>query len=185
MANKAQEAYARRQVRMVVTAVVLAVVLAGVIAKPYLFKKKTQAAKNPAAEMTTKPAPADKPMAEIKTAPAPKAPANGEPRPAALEWELPDQIAETPPDPFALDLGPDPASAPGPQTASEPVQAKDASPDFKISGIVFSRERPTVIIDGHLLRKGDRHNGYTITSIDKDRVEFARDDRIWVRSVRE
>jgi hypothetical protein len=69
------------------------------------------------------------------------------------------------------------ADVPGEVEAAAPVEEE---PEFRVSGIVFSTERPSsVIIDGHVLHEGDTIYGATVTKITEGYAELRRGDKKW------
>ncbi|MCM8758654.1 MAG: SPOR domain-containing protein [Candidatus Omnitrophica bacterium] len=68
--------------------------------------------------------------------------------------------------------------------SSEPVsilrQDYVEIPDFRISGIVYDKEKPMVVIDNEVKAENDTKDGYTIKKILADRVILKRDNKEFV-----
>ncbi|MCX7704836.1 MAG: hypothetical protein N2115_01075 [bacterium] len=54
------------------------------------------------------------------------------------------------------------------------------APDFKVSGIVYDKEKPMIIIGDEVKAENETKNGYTIKKILSDRVVLKRDNKEFV-----
>ncbi len=54
-----------------------------------------------------------------------------------------------------------------------------------VTGIVFSEDKPSVVIGSQLMREGDIIRGVRIAKIYKDKVEFEKNGVTWTQAVRE
>lgn len=76
-----------------------------------------------------------------------------------------------------------------PEPVKRPQQAgPEAGPkDTRglVTGILYSRQDPTALIDGKIVRETAVIHGVKVVRIYRDKVEFARDDRTWSQQVRE
>jgi len=54
-----------------------------------------------------------------------------------------------------------------------------------ITGIVFSSDRPSVVIGAEVLYEGDAKRGVTVVKIFKDRVELEKNGIMWTQTVRQ
>ena len=87
------------------------------------------------------------------------------------------------PQPLPADLR-DAASTASKQTASSSDSAQaTASGDLVVKGIVFSRNKPSAIINNQILTEGETFNGVTIVKITKETVEFKANDKQWTQQV--
>jgi hypothetical protein len=87
------------------------------------------------------------------------------------------------PQPLPADLR-DATSTVSKQTASSPDSAEvSVSGDLVVKGIVFSRNKPSAIINNQILTEGETFNGVTIVKITKEAVEFKANDKQWTQQV--
>jgi len=63
-----------------------------------------------------------------------------------------------------------------------PVVAR-VTPRGVVQGIVYSTDRPGVLIDGQILHEGDAVNGVLIVKIYPDQVGFGKDNQTWMQKV--
>jgi len=52
-----------------------------------------------------------------------------------------------------------------------------------LKGILYSRENPSALISGQIVRKGDKISGVTIVKINRDSVELEKDGKKWTQTV--
>ncbi len=95
-----------------------------------------------------------------------------------IPWEVPALIQAG---------GRDPMRSPG-RSVTEAVEgpAVDPSPshaELVVTGILYSPDRPSAIVDTHLVREGQRISGATVKKIDADGVEFEMNGRTWRQTV--
>ena len=114
------------------------------------------------------------PTAEPKPSPPAAAPAGvrGQATPPAATGEV-NQPAPEPPenlnrDPFAQFMIKKPVAAGGEKKPEKVVVAEKV--DFKIEGVWWSPQGSFAIINGDILKEGDRISGYEVKQIFKDRV---------------
>lgn len=55
--------------------------------------------------------------------------------------------------------------------------------DFSVRGIVFSKTRPSAIVNNMIVVEGETLNGAMIINIEKDSVEFEMDGNRWIQQV--
>ena len=70
-----------------------------------------------------------------------------------------------------------------PQAGQTEADAAAASGQMIVKGIVYSRDNPSAIVDGEIVREGQTVNGVKIVAISKDSVEFEKDGRRWTQHV--
>ena len=89
----------------------------------------------------------------------------------AEEWERPEALPQ------------DLRNATAPVTARiEPKQADDSvetTEGLVVKGIVFSKNRPSAIINNQIYSEGETVNGVTIVKITKESVEFEANEKRW------
>ncbi len=93
-----------------------------------------------------------------------------------IDWEVPPLYKPTGRDPMAsiaLPIARQDASGAQAVASTKPV----------IKGILYSEDRPAVIIDTDLLHIGDEVSGAKITKINRDSVEFEADGQTWTQTV--
>lgn len=84
------------------------------------------------------------------------------------DWELPELYPDTLRDPMRF----------GSVSGS---QGQSGTPT--ISAIVYSKDRPTAVIDGQIIHVGDKIWGATVTKINRDSVEFKIKNKRWIQRV--
>ena len=69
--------------------------------------------------------------------------------------------------------------------ASQSVQGPNDSADGQVvvKGIVFSKTNPSAIIDNKIVQQGQTLDGIKIIKINKDSVEFEKDNKRWTQQV--
>ena len=83
--------------------------------------------------------------------------------------------------------GRDPMRLPAPPTA-ETVEESVPSPvqthvELAVTGILYSEDRPSAIVDTHLVREGQQVSGATVKKIDAGGVEFEMNGQTWRQTV--
>ena len=79
--------------------------------------------------------------------------------------------------------------APYPESLRDPMQygsittAQSSIEGLAVRGIVFSKDRPSAIINGKIVRQGDIISGATIIKINRNNVEFEFKGKRWTRQV--
>jgi hypothetical protein len=88
------------------------------------------------------------------------------------QWQLPEPLPEQVRDPMN-------------PLEKKPEQTADVTPagQMMVRGIVFSSTNPSAIINGQIVRQGQRLDGIEIVRINRDSVEFKKDDKHWVQPV--
>ncbi len=71
------------------------------------------------------------------------------------------------------------------KTSSAAYTAQNGQPaqDFVVKGIVYSKTKPSVIIDGNVYFLNQTINGATIVHIERDAVTFEKDGKQWQQQV--
>jgi hypothetical protein len=101
-----------------------------------------------------------------------------------IEWELPEPIPASLRDPTELPSQSDtqiPAPAPKPDGATSGTRTTA----MRIRGLLYSKDRSSVVIGDEIAHVGDTINGVTIAEINKNSVEFEKDGKTWVQKVRD
>ena len=62
-------------------------------------------------------------------------------------------------------------------------QGSTRSGELIVKGIVFSKTRPTAIINDKILAQGESFDGVSVVKIDKDSVEFEKNGQRWTQTV--
>jgi len=65
------------------------------------------------------------------------------------------------------------------------IAGEDKSGNVIIKGIIYSEDKPAVLIDDRIMRQGDTVGRATIVKINKDSVEFKMDDKTWTQQVQQ
>ncbi|HON05859.1 MAG TPA: SPOR domain-containing protein [Candidatus Ratteibacteria bacterium] len=89
---------------------------------------------------------------------------------------------------FNLNLSRDPFSQPDIRYTGKKTETSSGStpseivlaPDFKISGIVYDKNRPMIVIDDEVKAENETKSGYTISKILPDRVVLKYKDKTFV-----
>jgi len=109
--------------------------------------------------------------------PAPKTAAANGTQPASAPTASGQQTAWTQPEPWPEEIR-DPMSK-----EKAALQTQSGGGPFHVKGIVFSQTRPSAIIGDQIVFIGDTINGATIIAIQKETVEFKKDDKQWTQQV--
>jgi len=54
-----------------------------------------------------------------------------------------------------------------------------------ITGIVYTEEKPSALIDGEIVHEGDTIQGVQVVKIHRDRIEFKKKWKSWTQQTRE
>ncbi len=90
----------------------------------------------------------------------------------SLQWRSPQPMPEQLRNPM------DPVTS---KVVSE--QSSTGSDQVVVKGIVFSKTRPTAIINDKILAQGESIGGLTVVKISKESVEFEKDGQRWTQPV--
>jgi len=78
-----------------------------------------------------------------------------------------------------------PADLRDPMQPGSSIAGEDKSGNVIIKGIIYSEDKPAVLIDDRIMRQGDTVGRATIVKINKDSVEFKMDDKTWTQQVQQ
>ena len=105
-----------------------------------------------------------------------------------IEWEIPEPMSAAMRDPTKLP-SPEETQSETPDNTQEPGRNVATSGTqmtaIRIRGLVYSQDKPSIVVGNEILHVGDKINGVTIVRINKDSVEFERDGETWVQKVRD
>lgn len=76
-------------------------------------------------------------------------------------------------------------AGPEPQTQKAAPEPKPKATHGLVTGILYSRQDPSALIDGKIVRETGTIHGVKIVKIDRDKVEFDKDGRTWSQGVQE
>lgn len=83
--------------------------------------------------------------------------------------------------------GRDPMRPPSPPvvdvTEAPAVEPAASHAELVVTGILYSPDRPSALVDTHVVREGQRISGATVVKIDADGVEFEMNGRTWRQTV--
>lgn len=100
------------------------------------------------------------------------------PKPIAIEWQIPDSLPATIRDPMGF------PTAGSIHLSDAAATQTDVSQEFiKVSGIVFSEDNPSAIINGQVVYRGQKIGNITVTNITKTEIQFKSADRTWSQKV--
>lgn len=85
-----------------------------------------------------------------------------------INWQKPAEFISTMRDPMQVGSG---------------GGGKSETGEVVVKGIVYSEEDPSVIIDGLILREGEKISGVTILKINSDSVELKKNGKTWSQKV--
>jgi hypothetical protein len=125
-----------------------------------------------------------KPLGMHPTAKAASAPPSPIVRPVSpdveIAWEIPGLYEPGGRDP--MQLTPPPATM---AVNSEETTAHAAEPpvDLIVTGVLYSEDRPSAIINTQVVREGQQVSGTTVNKIDRDGVQFERNGRKWKQGI--
>lgn len=92
----------------------------------------------------------------------------------AQDWKRPNPLPEN------LRNATSPVAMHSSATQQGPTPVTD---ELIVKGIVFSKNKPSAIINNQILSEGQTFNGVTIVKIHKDTVEFEANEKRWSQSV--
>ncbi|HUT45770.1 MAG TPA: hypothetical protein VMX36_05760 [Sedimentisphaerales bacterium] len=101
-----------------------------------------------------------------------------------IDWKIPEPISIMTRDPIKLPEQTDTQNAE--QNGEENASANE--PDqgvIIVRDIVYSHDRPSAVIGTKIVYVGDKVNDATIIKINRDSIEFEKDEKMWVQKVRE
>lgn len=90
-----------------------------------------------------------------------------------LQWHSPQPMPEQLRDPMT----------PGLKKVGQQEQSTAGSDQVVVKGIVFSKTRPTAIINDQIMAQGESINGITVVTISKEKVEFESNGQRWTQPV--
>jgi hypothetical protein len=101
-----------------------------------------------------------------------------------IDWQIPEPITIISRDPVKL---PDESNTQNPEQNPEQNGATNTENKalIMIKDIVYSHDKPSAVIGSRIVYVGDKINGMTIVSIDRDSVEFDKDGERWEQNVRD
>ncbi len=70
-----------------------------------------------------------------------------------------------------------------PMQAGSSMSEDDSSGNVIIKGIIYSKDKPAVLIDDKILHEGDKIAGTTIVKINLKNVEFEMNGKTWTQEV--
>lgn len=105
-----------------------------------------------------------------------------------IEWEIPEPLPAAMRDPLKL-------SGKGYGQSAYPDNTRNQERDaatgqvvpavIRIRGLVYSEDKPSVVIGNRIAYEGTRINGVTIVKINRDSVELEKDGKIWLQRMRD
>lgn len=105
-----------------------------------------------------------------------------------IEWEIPEPLPAVMRDPLKLP-GPDNEPQPDPNNMDNTQNPEQGSATAEaettathIGGIVYSEDKPSVVIGNKIVYVGSTINGVTILKINRDSVELEKDGETWVQT---
>jgi hypothetical protein len=96
-----------------------------------------------------------------------------------VDWQIPEPLPVVMRDPIKL---PDETDTQANEGQNGTIEAPAT---IDIRDIVYSKDKPSAFINGQIVYVGDKVNDATIIKINRDSVEFERDEETWVQSIRE
>ncbi len=90
-----------------------------------------------------------------------------------LQWHSPQPLPETLRNPMKT----------APKTVAAEVSDDEPTGELVVKGIVFSKTRPTAIVNEKIVAQGETIDGTTVVTISKESVEFEKDGKRWTQSV--
>jgi hypothetical protein len=85
-----------------------------------------------------------------------------------IKWEIPDVYPKTLRDPMQ---------------AKSPVAGQEGSGNLIIKGIMYSKDRPSAVINDQIVHQGNKILGAVVVKINKNNVEFEMDGKNWTQEV--
>ncbi|OHB83473.1 MAG: hypothetical protein A2Z38_02055 [Planctomycetes bacterium RBG_19FT_COMBO_48_8] len=97
-----------------------------------------------------------------------------------IDWKIPEAISVIPRDPIKLPGETDAQNAEQNETANKPKEEV-----IIVRAIVYSNDKPSALIGTKIVYVGDKVNDATIVKINRDSIEFEKDENRWVQKVHE
>lgn len=107
----------------------------------------------------------------------PELTASVQPDTHVLQWYSPQPIPEQMRNPMEVAKRENPVQSQSVDAAGRPVG------QVVVKGIVFSKTRPTAIINDQIVAAGEVVNGVTVEGISKEQVAFSKDGKRWTQTV--
>lgn len=105
-----------------------------------------------------------------------------------IVWEIPEPMPVVMRDPAKLANQDDTQSETSDGT-QEPGQdgatSETQTAAFRIKSLVYSKDKPSIVVGDKIVHLGGKINGATIIRINKHSVEFERDGETWIQKVRD
>ncbi len=100
----------------------------------------------------------------------------------AIEWKIPEPLPAVMRDPTKLSVQDEPpAQSDNPEPQVEPTKSKL----IEVGAIVFSQDKPSAVVNGHIVHAGEVISGVTVLRIYRDSVEFEKNGKTWFQKVHE
>ena len=99
-----------------------------------------------------------------------------------VDWQIPDPLPAIERDPTKL---PDQVAVAATSGGAEPNQAGAGFPNqiFDVRDIVYSTDKPSAVVNAHIVYVGHKMGDATVVQILRDGVEFERNGKKWVEKV--
>jgi hypothetical protein len=96
-----------------------------------------------------------------------------------IDWQIPDPLPAIERDPTKL------SEQVAVTSGAEPNQAVAASQSqiFDVRDIVYSKDKPSAVVNAHIVYVGHKVGNATVAQIFRDGVEFERDGKKWVEKI--
>jgi len=95
-----------------------------------------------------------------------------------IAWEIPAPYQPSGRDPMRSATPSVTEIVEGPALPPAPTQV-----ELAVTGILYSQDRPSAIVDTHLVHEGQQVSGATVRKIDADGVEFEMNGQTWRQAV--
>jgi hypothetical protein len=97
-----------------------------------------------------------------------------------IDWQIPEPLPAMMRDPIKL---PDQGNTQNEGQNETTNETRTGT--MNIRDIVYSKDKPSAVVGTQIVYVGDKINGITIVSIERDSVEFEKDGKRWVHKIRE
>jgi len=113
-----------------------------------------------------------------------KTPAVAASNPNEINWKIPDPLPAIMRDPLKF-ADQQTVQNSGQDGTTDGTAAVETTGTINIRDIVYSKDKPSAVVGDHIVYVGDKVRGATILKITRDSVEFEKDGKTWVQTIRD
>lgn len=104
--------------------------------------------------------------------------------PHEIDWKIPDPLPAVMRDPLRF-ADQQTTQDSGQDGTANSTAAAQTTATINVRDIVYSKDKPSAVVGNHIVYVGDKVGGATILKITRDSVEFEKDGKTWVQTIRD